>query len=270
LEYQITSFLYLWHPPYTYEETVNWKYSPTAILAGLPKNYEHRNAMDRLGLAFMPWKFYENYSKHDLVQNFNFNFITKAASYSGLLVGVCMALEHAKKFMKDYEKGDGSNVHTSKYDAYRSRHNAFIRGLVRYTFRWGWRTTFLVGTTLLCSQSLCIYRLEDRWWHYTLGVGLSFGLYNWLRGPRGILLMGSLSAVCVGLPLGLIFGKLGYNPRTLIYDAYFVPKMMPNTHWTNWTENEEFSNQQRMADMIRELDKNDENIDPTIYDNFFN
>lgn len=259
-----------WHPPYTYEETVNWQYSPKAVLAGLPKILVDRNGTDRVGLAFLPWRFYENYSKHDSVQNFNFNFITKASSYSGLLVGVCMALEHAKKFMKDYERGDGSNIHTSKYDAYRSRHNAFIRGLVRYTFRWGWRTTFLVGTTLLCSQSLCIYRLEDSWWHYTLGAGLSFGLYNWLRGPRGILMLGSLAAICVGLPLGLMFGTLGYNPRTLIYNSYFVPKMMPVTHWTNWTDKEELFNQQRMNDMLQELDKHDDDIDIRIYDKFFN
>lgn len=69
----------------------------------------------------------------------------------------------------------------------------------------------------LISQSLTIYRLEDRMSHYLIGAAVPAALYKWKFGLGGMLKTGLVGLVLIGIPVGLISANMGYNARSMYY-----------------------------------------------------
>nr|XP_054749708.1 complex I assembly factor TIMMDC1, mitochondrial-like [Lytechinus pictus] len=89
-----------------------------------------------------------------------------------------------------------------------SSYNAASRGMIRYGFRWGWRTAILAGCYHGISTSLAVYRDKQDMICYTV-AGVSTGvLYRINLGLRGMV-GGAFVGGLLGIPCGALL--LGFQ-----------------------------------------------------------
>ncbi|XP_009859058.2 uncharacterized protein LOC104265835 [Ciona intestinalis] len=248
-----------WRPTESVKE-LGWKeYPKVNLLLSMPVGAENLSGWDRIKIAIFPKRFTPDYKSKELVHRFNLTVLQGGTVISAMMIGTGLAYEHGKQFVKDHDRGNKSQFYDSKIQALRARHHAFFRGMSRYSFRWGWRAGFLVGSLITISQTMCIYRKQDSVSHYLLGAGIPFAAYNVMKGPVGMLVSGLLGAAVIGLPCGFLMSTCEMNFRPHLFNAHVVPRIVSKHHWLNWTPDQIELNRTRYEMIIHELSTEDIN-----------
>ncbi|XP_077986451.1 complex I assembly factor TIMMDC1, mitochondrial-like [Glandiceps talaboti] len=99
---------------------------------------------------------------------------------------------------------DKSQAETYEHRVYaiRDSHNAGIRGLIRYGWRWGWRVAALTTVFQGCNVIIAVYRNKVDVFNYVAAAGVAGSMYKIPLGPRGMFAGGILGSV-LGIPVGL-------------------------------------------------------------------
>ncbi|XP_030828113.1 complex I assembly factor TIMMDC1, mitochondrial [Strongylocentrotus purpuratus] len=115
----------------------------------------------------------------------------------------------ASRFARQrYIQNSQASLYSSKLEATGSSYNAASRGMIRYGYRWGWRTAVLAGSYHGISMSLAVYRNKQDMISYTV-AGVSTGaLYRISLGLRGMI-GGAFVGGLLGIPCGALL--LGFQ-----------------------------------------------------------
>ncbi|XP_076815857.1 complex I assembly factor TIMMDC1, mitochondrial-like [Clavelina lepadiformis] len=246
----------VWQPPENIEDVCARTYLPHEAYAGLPPGSSSLTGWQRLKWSFFPNRFMPKFCPAEPSHRFNLECFLNTILIGSMAVGVTMAVAHGLKFVSDFDRTNLSNIYASRYDAHRKRHDAFFRGFVRFTYRWGWRVGFLIGGMTLISQSLCIYRLKDTMANYMVAAFFPFSLYKWTRGVKGMAITGTIGAIFFGVPLGFLCGSCGLNPRLYKFDTKIHPFIASPQHWYNWPEEKMELSERKMNLLLEELNRN--------------
>lgn len=244
-----------WQPHDSLQNLIFKKCPEEVSLASMHPTAIQLSGFERLKQAFFPSFFISNYSSFEPSHVHNRNYFVNTTLGAGLIVGMIMGVSYGLKYRSEFDRTRGSNMYSSRLDAVRSRQNSFLNGYGRYLFRWGWRYSYLIGSVFLISQGLAIYRLKESMLHYMIGTFLPFAFYKWQRGPRGMLVYGTIGSIVVGLPLSFLCCVLKMNPRTMLFDASVYPKVSNPQHWTSWTDEDVKLNETRYRKIREELSK---------------
>ncbi|XP_071507239.1 complex I assembly factor TIMMDC1, mitochondrial-like [Diadema antillarum] len=123
----------------------------------------------------------------------------------GFVYGGFPASRHARK---RYIQSSQAAIYHSKLEATGSSYNAASRGMIRYGFRWGWRTAMIAGGYHGIAMTVAMYRdKQDLLCYSVAGVttGMLFRMNLGLRGMVGGAFIGGL----LGIPSGALL--LGFQ-----------------------------------------------------------
>nr|XP_039254809.1 uncharacterized protein LOC120331737 [Styela clava]XP_039254811.1 uncharacterized protein LOC120331737 [Styela clava] len=192
------------------------------VLAGMPANCVKLPGWERVKQAFLPRIYMEMYDPYNPTHTFNWDTLTLSTFILSCVVGVFHGAEYANRDLAKYKEHEGTVFYESRMMGQRVRDAVYARSLAKYAIRWGWRFGLLYAVTYGISQSMTIYRLEDKVGHYVAATGIATALYAWKSGPSGMMRFGIVGAI-LGIPLGICFATLGFNPRPLHYYSKVEP-----------------------------------------------
>ena len=256
-----------WQPPEDINAVVSKVFPEKECMAALQPGSTNLTGFERLKRAFLPRFFVPNFSKEESSHIFNSSLFWSYVRNLGMCVGLVMAFSYGKRYMHEFDRTAAGNMYYSETDVHRARYDSFLKGYARYAFRWGWRFAFIFGGMYFISQCLAIYRLKESPVHYVAAATIPLALYKWTRGPKGMLVYGTLGGIFIGLPLSLVFCGLNFSPRAAWYNASVMPEVSSRYHWHNWTDDQWQINEIRMKQLLEELRTNREYFDPTHYEN---
>lgn len=110
----------------------------------------------------------------------------------------------ASRFARQrYIQQSQAAIYHSKLEATGSSYNAASRGMIRYGYRWGWRTAILAGGYHGISTSIAVYRNKQDLFSYSV-AGVTTGmLYRMNLGLRGMI-GGAFVGALLGIPCGAL------------------------------------------------------------------
>ncbi|XP_071784108.1 complex I assembly factor TIMMDC1, mitochondrial-like isoform X2 [Asterias amurensis] len=117
----------------------------------------------------------------------------------GYVYGGVPASRHARE---RYIEKSNAAIYSSRLEATGASYNAGTRGLIRYGYRWGWRTAVLATGFHGISTCLGLYRDKQDLTNYVSAAAITGSLFRFNLGLRG-LVGGAFVGVLVGLPAGL-------------------------------------------------------------------